>query len=204
MQDTPCNHRLAGRIQYGRDPSQSGMRPAAGRTRLFLAAALGIAAATVCFSLSCALPSGTQRISVRSLEEGLSYPPQHRRRLMVSDASKLAPLYLALSDHVGLIQIHNAFEWSILGQVVSYLGPAPDFSRGIVIGILSQLGTPLDGGWPVTIRSVRVYARAGLLKTEFNAGCYQPDGAAYLETAYVAGLRSILVVDIDSARFYPE
>lgn len=204
MQDTACNHRSGGRIPRGRHPSAGGMRPAAARKRLFLAAALAATAATVCLSLSCALPPRTHRISVRSLEAGLSYPPQHRQRLIVSDASKLAPLYLALSDHVGLIQIHNALEWSILDQAVSYLGPAPDFSRGMVIGVLSQLGTPLDGGWPVTIRSVRVHARAGLLQTDFNSGCYLPDGMAYLETAYVEGLRSILVVDIDSARFYPE
>ncbi len=74
----------------------------------------------------------------------------------------------------------------------------------MLVGIACWAGTPIDGGWPIQLETVRVQSGGGLLNAKFNGGSYLPDGTARLETDYVKGLATVLVVDIDGTSFYPE
>lgn len=166
----------------------------------------GMTALPVCVLLvaltSCATRLPVTHVSLRALETAPSSRPRERIRTIVSDVDKLGALHHALNVNIGIVQIRSIADWRLLNEVAPQPGPPPDFSRGIVVGVLSRAGMPLDGGWPASIESVQMVDSAGLLISHFHSGCYLPDTTAYLESAYVEGLHTLLVVDIDDLRFY--
>ncbi len=151
---------------------------------------------------SCATRLPVTTISLHALETAPSSRPRERARTIVSDVDKLGSLHHPLNANIGIVQIRSIADWRRLNSVAPQPGPPPDFSRGIVVGVLSRAGMPIDGVWPTSIESVHMVDSAGLLVAHFNSGCYLPDTTAYLESAYVEGLHSLLVVDIDDLRFY--
>ncbi len=151
---------------------------------------------------SCASRIPVTSVSLRALETAPSSRPRERARTIVSDVEKLGSLHHPLNLNIGIVQIRSIADWRRLNQVAPQPGPPPDFTSGIVVGVLSRAGTPIDGGWPVSIKGVQMVDSAGLLVSHFQSGCYLPDTIAYLECAYIEGLRALLVVDIDDLRFY--
>ena len=151
---------------------------------------------------SCATRISVTHISLRALETAPSSRPRERTRAIVSDVDKLGSLHHPLNANIGIVQIRSIADWRRLNEVAPQPGPPPDFSRGIVVGVLSRAGMPIDGGWPASIESVQMVDSAGLLVSHFHSGCYLPDTTAYLESAFIEGLHTLLVVDIDDLRFY--
>lgn len=124
-------------------------------------------------------------------------------RLVVADAEALRFLCTPLGPRLGLVEIHSPRQWEFLAQVAPQIGRCPDLRAGTLVGIACWAGTPVDGRWPVQLEAVQVHQGAGLLKARFRGGNYLPDGTARLETAYVEGLRAVLVVDVNGTDFYP-
>jgi hypothetical protein len=142
-------------------------------------------------------------ISAAALESAPPRRPDGAQRCIVTQASALRHLYQPLARRFGLIQIRTPKDWEVLASVAPVRGPCPDLSRGTLVGLLSETGTPLDGEWPLRWYAVRVHDGAGLLEASFHAGSFLPDGATYLETAYVPDLLAVLVVSVDGTWYYP-
>jgi hypothetical protein len=151
---------------------------------------------------------GTHRrplvVSVDALEHAPVLEPHATRRAIVSDPAQLDGLYYPLGRRLGLFQIGTAEQWETLRRQAPELGPAPDFDAGIVVGLASHAGLPLDGTWPIHLQSVRVHQGAGLAIGCFPGGSFLPDGSTYLETAQFDGLAAVLIVEVNGTRFYPE
>ena len=95
-------------------------------------------------------------------------------------------------------------DWEILRRYAPEIGPCPDLSRGIVVGVTSEAGLPLDGSWPIRLEAARIYQGAGFLIARFDGGSFLPDGTTYLEAAQFDGLHIVLMAEVNGVRFYPE
>ena len=124
--------------------------------------------------------------------------------IVVADPLPLRELCIPLGPRLGLIQIRSTRQWELLARAAPQLGQCPDLSRGILVGLICWAGTPLDGHWPIRLDSVQVRDGAGLVRADFRGGTYLPDGVAFLEIAYIPGLATVLVVNVNGATFYPE
>lgn len=153
---------------------------------------------------SCQPAAAPRTITVAALE---SAPPARKtaqKKLVVPDAAALQRVCYPLGSRLGLLQVRSAKEWELVARAIPQIGPCPDLTRGALVGLACWTGTPVDGAWPVSLAAVRVREGAGLLEGDFHPGTYLPDGTAYLETAYVPGLRSVLIVDVSGTTFYPD
>ncbi len=153
---------------------------------------------------ACGARPHRQAISVRALETAAAVEPVTVRRAIVSDMREFDAFYHRLGGRLGLFQIRTAEQWEALRRHAPELGPAPDLSRGIVIGLASLAGLPLDGSWPIHLKTVRVHDGAGLAIARFQGGSFLPDGTTYLEAAQFDGLAAVLIVEVNGTRFYPE
>ena len=152
----------------------------------------------------CATSSQPNTVKLRELEIAPPYKPIQTQRQVVSNTAALRPLYHALGRRLGLIQIRSTDEWLQLALAAPNIGPCPNFQDGLIVGLVSSVGTSLDGGWPFHWSAVRMCRGAGLIEAEFNSGSYLPDGVTYLETAYVNDLSTVLVVNVDGINYFPE
>jgi hypothetical protein len=143
-------------------------------------------------------------VSLAELESSPARFPTELRRCFVGEPAALESLVHALGRRLWLLEVRNAEQWRQLAQAVPGLGPCPDLTRGMVVGLVSLLGTPLDGSPPFRIQAIRVHDGAGLVQAQFSSGTYLPDGSAYLEMTYVNGLRSVLVVNVDGVDYVAE
>jgi hypothetical protein len=153
---------------------------------------------------ACHLRTGPRTVGLAELENAPPAVTSSAQRVVVSDPQALRSMCTSLGPRLGLLQVHSREEWTRLTAVAPQLGPCPDLSRGIVVGIVSWAGTPVDGQWPIHIESVRVHEGAGLVEAGFHGGSYLPDGTAYLETAHVKGMSTVLIVDVNSTSFFPQ
>jgi hypothetical protein len=165
------------------------------------AGTLLLSALTACSA--CSLRSGPV-VSARSLENAPQTRPKMIRRAIVSPAADLQACYRPLGPRLGLIQIRSASDWEKLRAAAPELGPCPDLSQGMVIGLLCHAGQPVNGRWPIHLQAIRNYQGAGFATGEFEGGTYLPDDTTYIEIAQFTDLRGVLMVDIDGTRFYPE
>ncbi|MFH1746720.1 MAG: hypothetical protein ABIG44_06710 [Planctomycetota bacterium] len=173
--------------------------PVRGRSLLIL---VGLTSVLVGFP-ACTWQTVRRTVTLSALEAAPQvYPTNHCRRIAI-DPSALQPVARPLSERIALVQVHSPMEWDQLCQATGAVASCPDFSRGMIVGLISQTGTPLDGSWPFEWGSVHVHEGAGLLRVHFTGGSYFPDGTTYVETAYVENLGALLVVDINGDRFYP-
>ena len=152
---------------------------------------------------ACGVSPARRTISLHELETAPVIQPHATRRHIVSDPAALRPLYQPLGRRFGLIQVCSEDQWEQLSRAAQRMGPCPNLRRGIVVGLVSEAGTPLDGGWPFRWQGIRLCDGAGLIEANFNSGNYLPDGTTWLETAYVERLRKGLVVSVDGSRYYP-
>jgi len=153
---------------------------------------------------ACDLRPHARTITVRALETAAAVTPHATRRAILSDRRELDDLYCPLNQRLGLLQVRSAKGWEALRRCAPELGPAPDFSRGIVIGLASHAGLPLNGTWPIHLETIRVHEGAGFVIARFEGGSFLPDGTTYLETAHVEGLAAVLMLEVDGTRFYPK
>ena len=153
--------------------------------------------------IGCQVRTSPQVIYLQDLQAAPPRHPAQTQRFVVPDASALRPLYTPLGRRLGLIQVRDRSEWQQLQRAVPSLGPVPDFRRGMVVGLASPCGRPLNNVWPFSWDAVRIHDGAGLIEAQFNAGSYLPDGTTYLETAQVEGLAAVLVVSVDGVNYYP-
>lgn len=192
------NRRKSGRLRT----AASLFKPAHGRVNLRLGTVC-ILAGVLAVLPACRFLLPPQRIALSDLEAAPPCPPAQRQQALVADVARLRPLCTPLGRRLALIQIRTLRDWDRLRESVPGLGPCPDLNRGSVVGLVSLAGTPLDGGWPVSLETVQVYDGGGLVRARFYGGTYWPDGTAYLETGYVPGLYAVLAVDINGTAFYP-
>ena len=167
-------------------------------------AALLACATALLALLACSMHRVPQTVTVHSLETAPSMRPRETRRAIVAESTSLHDLCSPLGGRLGLIQVRSARDWSRLARVVPQLGPCPDFSRGMIVGLASWTGLPVDGEWPICLESVRLRHGAGLVAARFHSGSYLPDGTTYVETAFVENLNAVLILDVNGVRFYPD
>lgn len=148
---------------------------------------------------ACAAPRG---ITVETLQQA-PRTPLRGQRLVISDVTALGPAYKTLSPRLGLLVVGTDAEWRALAAVCPNVGDRPDLTRGTVVGLVSRAGTPVDGGWPIQLDAIRLSGSGGWIEGTFHPATYQPDSAAYAETAYVPGLGTVLVVEINGLFYEP-
>ena len=151
---------------------------------------------------ACTTGPVRRTVSLQMLESAPASQPPAARRQVVCDLEALRPIYQPLGRRLGLIQVRDADEWEQLARAVPEIGPCPDLGRGIMVGLASATGTPLDGGWPLCWEAIRMHDGAGLIEASFNPGDYFPDGTTYLESAYVENLGAVLVVAVNGVLYY--
>jgi hypothetical protein len=109
-----------------------------------------------------------------------------------------------LSDEFSLVTIKRRSDWLSLqrrARLPETLREV-DLSRGMIVGLLANVGESANDRWPVVIDSVRTRDGHGWLEATFVPGLYYPlRTAGYLELVYVPGLRSIRRVQIDKRTF---
>lgn len=153
---------------------------------------------------ACGTHDRQRVVSVHALEAATPVEPRLIRRAIISDTVQLNGLYYPLGRRLGLFQIRSAEEWETLRRCAPELGPCPDLDGGIVVGLASHAGLPLNGRWPIHLQYVRVHDGAGFATAHFDGGSFLPDGTTYLETAQFDGLATVLMVEVNGTRFYPE
>jgi len=149
----------------------------------------------------------TERVHILRVEQLETAPvtrPVEALHAVVSDTRAFRDLCEELCTRLSLLEIRDAGQWNALRAFMPALGSSPDFSEGIVVGLTSRAGIPLDGRWPIDIGSVHVRDGAGLVDARFASGTYLPDGTTFVSLAQVPGLESVLVVDVNDVRFYPD
>lgn len=149
----------------------------------------------------CRLAERTKLVSVHELEASGVVLPEQTQRTLVTNPQLVDDIGRPLGPRMALVTANDPDEWARLKRLAPGLGPCPDFKRGMVVGLVSRAGTPVDGAWPLRVKSVRLHAGAGYVIGQFHAGSYLADNAAYLETAYFPDLEAVLVVEINGLRY---
>ena len=153
---------------------------------------------------ACTTPRAVHTITLADLETAPPARTQRLGRTVVCDADAIKPLCTPLGSRLGLLEIRSQREWQSLVRAASSSGPCPNLQNGIVIGIVSWAGLPVDGRWPIELDSIQLRDGGGLVNATFQPGTYLPDGTTYLETAYVEGLQAVLAVNVNGTTFYPD
>lgn len=173
------------------------------RTRLPAGVLYGfVAAVNLLLPASCAV--APRQVALSRLADPSSETPITRRRALLRDFQSVSSMVTPLTGNIGLLRVRDAREWDILQHAASTLGAAPDFRLGSIVGVVSRLGSRVDGAWPIDLRRVHVCERLGLVVAAAPSGCYLPDGLAYLELAWVPGLARVAVVEVDGQRVFVE
>jgi hypothetical protein len=157
--------------------------------------------ATTAMLSACGTHPRLSSVAIRTLETAQAVQPARIQRTVVSDAAGLGKLCYPIGRRLGLLQVRSAKDWQTVRMCAPELGPPPDFSQGIVIGLLSQTGQPLNGEWPIRLESVRIHDGVGLALAHFKGGSFLPNQTTYLEMAQIHGLASLEMIDVDGARF---
>ncbi len=165
--------------------------------------AAGLAFVALAAIPACRKLPPARTLHPRDLETADAAALRQRRRAVASDAVRMLPAYRPLGPRLGLLTIHTRAEWEALRAAASEIGPCPALEGGCVVVIASHAGLPVDGQWPVELRTVRRRGELGLAEVRFAGGSYLPDDTTYLEAALVPGLRAVVMVDVNGARFYP-
>lgn len=153
---------------------------------------------------ACSARPRTIEVSVHALSNAPSAPPIRRDFAVVCDESAIHDMITPLGKRLGLIEIVSPQAWDRLRSATAGIGKCPDLRRGIVVGVVSSAGKPIDADqWPIELSNVRLLEGAGFVTAEFAGGNYQPDGTSYVALAQVDGLHSVLLVEVNGVRFYP-
>ncbi len=106
-----------------------------------------------------------------------------------------------LNDQYELIEIRTPAKWQAFCRQTGLdcEGPQPDFSQGLVVGLVASVGEPADGVWPTMIRELRLHENGSAwLRGKFRTGLYRPVLVdPYCNLFYVKNLRKIVLVEIN-------
>jgi hypothetical protein len=109
-----------------------------------------------------------------------------------------------LCEEYALLMIESPRAWGRLAEDLELpdLPPEADLHKGMIVGLLADVGEASDATWPITIEEARVQEGLGWLIADFHRGIYYPlKTASYLELAYVPGMRRVRRIDINNRRF---
>lgn len=151
----------------------------------------------------CASATVPKTVSLQALQQAPPAAAEHVEHAVIADAEALRGLCTPLGPQVGLIQVRSPTEWTRLVRATGVAKPCPDFRRGTLVGLLCWTGTPIRGGEPIRIQSVRVKEGGGLVYAQFAGGSYLPDGTAYLDSVFVPNLDAVLAVDVNGVLHFP-
>lgn len=165
---------------------------------------IALALILAAISPACNMSQRHTVLTVHDLESARPTIPFDNRRSVASETVKECEFYRPLGPRLGLLLIKNRLQWEKLCAAAPELGPCPDLSRGMVVGVASHAGLPLNGDWPIRLEAVRVRSGAGFALAHFEGGSFLSDGVTFVETAQVEGLTTVLMADVDGARFYPQ
>ena len=143
----------------------------------------------------------TRCVSMDALEQGEPVVPRTVWRTIISDADSLEALRSPLGQRLSLLEIRSPAEWERLRHCAAEIGPAPDFRQGIVVGLMSHTGIPVNGDWPIELDCVIVHEGAGFAVGSFHGGTFLADDTTYVEMTQIRGLRAVLMVDVNGIRY---
>jgi hypothetical protein len=109
-----------------------------------------------------------------------------------------------LSDQFTLVTIRSTKDWEYVWRRLHLSGAIPqlDFTGGIVVGILADVGEFCQSSSPVQIHSIQVQGGMGMMDAELMTGVYHPlKTAGYVQLVYVPGVKTIRLVQINQASF---
>ncbi len=126
------------------------------------------------------------------------------RARLVAAGTLSGDIVTRLSEAFDLVVLREAGQWSRLwaaaGEPVA--PAAPDFSMGVVVGLVARVGQPADGSWPVEVAAIRLLRGVGCVEGRIWAGLYHPlVGPAFVELAYVPGLVRVGMVRLGQEQF---
>lgn len=115
-----------------------------------------------------------------------------------------AKLVQELSPEFSLLTIRTSRDWEEVRRRLD-LPPAPpavDFSQGVIVGIVANVGESVNAAWPIPIRQIRCREGQGCLEATFTPGLYHPLLCpSYVELAYAPGVRMVTRVHISHRKF---
>jgi hypothetical protein len=109
-----------------------------------------------------------------------------------------------LSDQFTLVCVNRNDRWKKLAQRFHLSNSAIriNLNKGIIVGILAEVGKPATHQWPIRINRIHNYSGYGLLSAHFVPGIYHPlKTAGYLDLVYLPGVRQIHTIRINRQTF---
>jgi hypothetical protein len=131
-------------------------------------------------------------------------PTMRWRGRLVSAGTLSGDIVTRLNEAFDLVVLREAGQWSRLWAAVGEPAApaAPDFSMGVVVGLVARVGQPVDGSWPVEVVAIRLLRGAGGVDGRISPGLYYPlAGPAFVELAYVPGLVRVRLVRLGQEQF---
>jgi len=126
------------------------------------------------------------------------------RGRLVSPGALSGDIVTRLNEAFDLVVLREAGQWLRLWAAVGEpVAPAaPDFSLGVVVGLVARVGQPVDGSWPVEVGAIRLLRGVGCVEGRISAGLYYPlVGPAFVELVYVPGLVRVRMVRLGQEQF---
>lgn len=160
-----------------------------------------LAAFLVPIGAGCTILDSRRRVEAQ-LDAAQSVAFECVEQVPVSDLPALGSDYVPLGQRLALIEVAGAEQFAALRRAAPALRIEPDFSRGMLVGVISWLGTPLTGGSGVELVGLQHAGGTGLLAVRYHPGTYLPDGAATLAIGYVPARVRVQVVSVGSTRYY--
>lgn len=153
-------------------------------------------------------PNGARviRVDPASLATSPPIQPDAQWRVRIPLGTEpLADHVCRLCDQYELIEIRTPDKWQSFCQQTGLASgtPTPDFSRGMVVGLIASVGEPVDGSWPTAISEIRLQGNgAAWIRSRFRTGVYRPLLAdPYCNLAYVKGLNRVILIEINRRAF---
>lgn len=115
-----------------------------------------------------------------------------------------ARLLQELSPEFSLVTIRTSRDWEEVRRRLDLppASPAVDFSQGIVVGIVANIGDSVAPTWPIPIQQIRCREGQGCLEASFQPGLYHPLLCpSYVELAFAPGVRVVTRVHISHRKF---
>lgn len=154
---------------------------------------------------ACSAPPRRTAITLEQIETAPAMIPASPRRFLIADPTPLRRLIQPLGRRIGLLEIRTPAEWSLLQHAAPDVGDCPDLADGVFVGLVSEIGEPLDrNAWPLSIDSIQCAGGAALLSAAFHTGSYLPDGAMYVTAISATDVAAVVIVEINGVRLYPE
>jgi len=151
-------------------------------------------------------PTTSIRINPSSLASSPPIVPDAQWRARIPLGAKPQADHICkLCDQYELIEIRTPRRWLAFSEQTGLQpgGTTPDFSRGIVVGLVARVGEPADGAWPTSISEVRLQDDGGAwLRSRFRTGLYRPllvDD--YCNLVYIKGLKHVILVEVNRRAF---